>query len=115
MDTLTKENLLEVLASVNDAPYKVKLAKIIFNSLPAAAAYGLAWEMYLKYYHTGTIIKVTRMTYPGHLYFTTVTDVYKYIKESYPKSNQVYIYDCLKGNKPHAYDHTFEYVTPNDI
>lgn len=115
MDILTKEKLLDVLSALNDAPYKQKLAKVIFASLPQAAAYGLAYECYLKYYYSGTIIKVTPIAYPVPIYFTSMADVYRYIKERYPKSNQSYIYDALRGEKPHVYDHLFQYVTPDQI
>jgi hypothetical protein len=115
MDTLTKENLLNVIKGINDAPYKQKLAKVILQSLPKAAAYGLAWEFYLKYYYEGPIIKVTQISTGISVYFTVMSDVYRYVKERYPKSNQAYIYDCLKGRKDHVYEHVFKYVTPDEI
>lgn len=115
MDTMNKEKLLEVMKALNDAPYKTRMARLIFESLQPSVAYGLAYEFYLKYYYTGTIVEVQPLNSTSRFLFTTVADTYKYIKEMYPKSNQSYIYDCLKGNKPHAYNHTFKYITSDQV
>lgn len=118
---MTKKEFLDIIKQERDLAFIKRVAVVALESLPSNFRDEYVTLAYMKYIHTGRIIRAKNVRNGAVYHFITKAACFKHIQHGYPKAAMNKIHVALKYHDRNGkedkvvYDHVLTYIKQEDL